>query len=82
MAGKDCERMVKAFIIDLYEEFKLYSRSIFFLARVVVTVQCVFFFVCRILASIDWFEGNTYRNMPYFIGKSMVSYRFSLKPTH
>ena len=32
--------------------------------------------------SIGWFKGKIVRNIPYFMGKSMVSCRFSPKSTH
>ena len=34
------------------------------------------------LQSIDWFKGKNYRKIPYFMGKSMVSCRFSLQLIH
>ena len=34
------------------------------------------------LYSIDWFKGKKYRNIKFFMGKSMVSSRFPLKSTH
>ena len=39
-------------------------------------------FVTRIDLFIELDDGKIYRKTPYFMGKSMVSCRFSLKPTH